>query len=249
MGGVVPVVNIKGIKPGELKLTGDILADIFLGKITTWNDSRITAVNPGLDIPKRAITVVHRSDGSGTTWIFTNYLDKVSTEWHDKVGTDKSISWPSGVGGKGNEGVSAYVQRINGAIGYVEFAYAFQNNLTHILLQNQTGKFVAPTIETFQSAAAHADWENAPGFYMVLTDQPGDGSWPITGATFILVYKDQKNMETARIILDYFDWCFNHGDEIATDLHYVPMPGNIVQLIQKIWASEITCGGASVWDK
>ncbi len=247
MGGVVPVVNIKGIKPGTLKLTADIISDIFLGKITSWNDRRIAAINPGLNIPKRAITVVHRSDGSGTTWIFTNYLDKVSPEWHEKVGAGKAVSWPSGVGGKGNEGVSAYVQRINGAIGYVEFAYAFQNNLTHILLQNSAGKFVAPTIDSFQSAAAHADWINAPGFYMVLTDQRGDDSWPITGATFILMHKDQRNLETAKMMLDYFDWCFNHGNDIAKDLHYVPMPENIVQLIQKKWKTEITYEGNPVW--
>ena len=247
MGGVVPVVNIQGVKPGTLRLTSDVLADIFLGKITKWNDSRITGINPGVTIPNTSITVVHRADGSGTTWIFTNYLDKVSTEWHDKVGTEKSVSWPVGVGGKGNEGVAAYVQRINGAIGYVEFAYALQNTMTYILLRNQAGQFVEPTIETFQSAAANADWSDAPGFYMVLNDQPGEKSWPITGATFILIHKKQADARKIQQLLSYFSWCFDHGGDVARDLHYVPMPVNVVELVKAQWKSDVT-GGSVVWE-
>jgi len=191
MGGVVPVVNLPGIKPGGIKLTPALLADIYLGEIKHWNDKRIQAANPGVNLPSKRITVVHRSDGSGTTWIFTNYLTKVSKTWAGKVGNNKAVAWPAGVGGKGNEGVASYVSRIKGSIGYVEYAYALQNKMTYALLQNREGHFVAPTSEAFQAAAANADWSHAPGFYMVLTDQPGNDSWPITGATFILVYKSQ----------------------------------------------------------
>ena len=247
MGGVVPVVRIDGIAPGQLKLTPELLADIYLGSITTWNDPRIQTVNRGLKLPATAITVVHRADGSGTTWIFTNYLDKVSKAWHDKVGTGKAVSWPVGVGGKGNEGVAAYVQRIKGAIGYVEFAYALQNKLPHILLKNKAGSFVAPTIESFQAAAASADWTNAPGFYMVLTDQPGGESWPITGASFILLYKAQKDATLAKDMLTFFDWCYDHGTDIAKNLHYVPMPPSVVELVRNQWKNEIRSGGSSVW--
>ena len=247
MGGVVPVVNVKGIKPGSIKLTSDILAGIYIGTIAKWNDPKITSINPGLSLPGTSITVVHRADGSGTTWIFTNYLDKISKEWHNKVGTGKAVSWPTGIGGKGNEGVAAYVQRINGSIGYVEFAYALQNNLTYILLQNKSGKFVEPTIETFQSAAAHADWTNAPGFYMVLTNQPGEESWPITGASFILIHKNQKDEVLAKDMLTFFDWCYNHGSDIAEKLHYVPMPQNVVELIQTQWKNEVYANNKAVW--
>lgn len=247
MGGVVPVINVQGVKPGGLRLTPALLADIFLGKVTKWNDSRIAGANPGVSLPNTSITVVHRADGSGTTWIFTNYLDKVSTEWHSKVGTEKSVSWPAGVGGKGNEGVAAYVQRIPGSVGYVEFAYALQNNMTYILMQNNAGQFVEPTIETFQSAAANADWTNAPGFYMVLTDQPGEKSWPITGATFILIHKKQDDAQKIDRLLTYFSWCFNHGDEIASNLHYVPMPDNVVGLVETQWKSQVT-NGMAVWE-
>jgi len=247
MGGVVPVINLPGVKTGELKLTAELLANIFLGKIKKWNDPAIAAENPNVKLPDRAVTVVHRADGSGTTWIFTNYLDKVSPRWHQLVGTGKAVSWPTGVGGKGNEGVSAYVQRTKGGIGYVEFAYALQNKLNYVQLKNKAGHYVAPTIETFQAAAANADWSNAPGFYMVLTDQPGDKSWPITGASFILMHKKQQDMAKAKAMLQFFDWCFNHGAEIATNLHYVPIPANVVDLVQQVWRSELRVGNQPVW--
>jgi len=247
IGGVVPVIHIKNVKAGELKLTPQLLSDIFLGKITQWDDQAIKQVNPGLNLPGKAITVVHRADGSGTTWIFTNYLDKVSAEWHEKIGTDKAVAWPVGVGGKGNEGVAAYVQRIDGAIGYVEFAYALENKMAHTLLKNKAGKFIAPSIETFQAAAANADWEHAAGLYLVLTDQPGDSSWPITGASFILLYREQQDAEKARALLKFFDWCYQSGAKEATDLQYVPMPQNVVKIVEGIWTREIKAGGKGIW--
>lgn len=247
MGGVVPVVNLPGVATNQLQLTPKLLADIFLGKVTRWNDPAVAAANPGVKLPKTRITVVHRADGSGTTWIFTNYLDKVSPEWHQKVGTAKAVAWPAGVGGKGNEGVSAYVQRIRGAIGYVEFAYALQNHMTALKLENRDGNFVAATIDSFQAAAANADWAHAPGFYLVLTDQPGANSWPITGASFILVHKEQKNLERARAVLDFFAWAFAEGDGMATKLDYVPIPDNVVQMIEATWGSELRAGGKPVW--
>ncbi len=242
IGGVVPVVNIKGIKSGQIRLTPDVLADLFLGKITKWNDPRITKLNSDVALPDKAVTIVHRADGSGTTWIFTNYLDKVSKQWHETVGTGKAVAWPTGVGGKGNEGVAGYVQRVDGSIGYVEYAYALQNNLTYVLLANRAGKFVAPTIKTFQTSAANADWKNAQGYYMVLTDQPGDDSWPITGASFILIYKVQSNAQQAKAMLKFFDWCFRHGADKAQELHYVPIPLNVVELVEKSWSEQINSG-------
>lgn len=239
VGGVVPVVNIKGIKSGQLRLTPQILTDLFLGKITKWNDQNIAKLNNDVKLPNQAITIVHRADASGTTWIFTNYLDKVSNQWHEKVGAGKAVAWPTGVGGKGNEGVAGYVQRVDGSIGYVEYAYALQNNLTYVLLANRTGKFVAPTIKTFQAAAANADWKNAPGYYRVLTDQPGDDSWPITGASFILMYKAQSDVQRAKSMLKFFDWCFRYGSKMAEDLHYVPIPLNVVDLVEKSWSEQL----------
>lgn len=247
MGGVVPVINVAGIQGGQLKLTGAVLADIFLGRITTWNDPAITELNDGLALPDQAITVVSRSDGSGTTWIFTNYLDQVSPEWREKVGADKAVKWPVGVSGKGNEGVSQYVKKLRGGIGYVEYAYALQNNMAYTLLQNRAGKFVAPTIATFQAAAANADWANAPGFYMVLTNQPGDDSWPITGASFILLAKAQQNAAIASAMLKFFDWCFTHGGDLAKGLDYVPMPDNVVAQVETLWAASVTADGQPVW--
>jgi len=247
MGGVVPVVNLPGIATNQLRLTPKLLADIFLGKLTRWNDPAVAAANPAVKLPKTRITVVHRADGSGTTWIFTNYLDKISPEWRRKVGTAKAVAWPAGVGGKGNEGVSAYVQRIRGAIGYVELAYALQNHMTAVTLQNRDGNFVSATIDSFQAAAANADWAHAPGFYLVLTDQPGAGSWPITGASFILVHTQQKNLERARAVLDFFAWAFAEGDGMATRLDYVPIPDNVVTMIKATWASKLTAGGQPVW--
>ncbi len=247
IGGVVPVVHIEGVAAGVLRLTPDLLADIFLGTVTVWNDARIVAVNPGLALPAKAITVVHRSDGSGTTWIFSNYLDKVSPAWHDRVGFGKALDWPVGVGGKGNEGVAAYVARVDGAIGYVEYAYALQNKMAHVLLKNRDARFVAPTAESFQAAAAHADWANAAGYYMVLTDQPGQESWPITGASFILLHREQQDGAEAKQLLEFFAWCFRNGRAQALALHYIPMPENVVGLIERTWAEEIRSGGQTLW--
>ena len=239
MGGVVPIVNIPGIKPGELKISPDVLADIYLGKITKWNDAAIKKLNSGVKLPATAITVVHRSDGSGTTWIYTNYLTKVSADWAKKVGNDKAVAWPAGVGGKGNEGVASYVGRIKGSIGYVEYAYALQNKMTYVLLRNKDGNFVKPDTQSFQAAAANADWKNAKGFYMVLTDQPGKDSWPITGASFILVYKTQQKPETAQAVLKFFDWSYRNGGKMAEQLDYVPMPEEVVSLVEATWAKDI----------
>ena len=247
MGGVVLVVNLDGVAAGQVKLTPAVLSDIFLGKITKWNDAALTAINADVTLPDLDITVVYRADGSGTTWIFTNYLDKISPEWHEKVGTDKAVEWPLGVGGKGNEGVSQYVMKVKGAIGYVEFAYALQNNMAYTQLQNGAGQFVAPTIESFQAAAANADWANAPGFYMVLTNQPGDASWPITGASFILIYKEQADAKIAEAMLNFFDWGFKHGTDIAKTLNYVPMPESVITQVESLWKSSVTAGGQPVW--
>ena len=247
MGGVVPVLNVPGVKPGEVKLTAPLLADIFLGKVANWNAPAIAAVNPGVKLPDLAITVVHRADGSGTTWIFTNFLDKVSPDWHAKVGTSTAVSWPTGVGGKGNEGVSAYVLRINGAIGYVEYAYALQNHMTYAMLQNRAGNYVAPTSQAFQAAAANANWNDAPGYFLVLTDQPGAGSWPITGASFILFYKDQADPAKAKAVLSFFAWCYANGQKMAESLDYVPMPKNVADLMETNWTSAVRSAGQVVW--
>jgi len=247
MGGVVPVVNLRDIGPGKLKISENILANIFLGKITRWDDDALKKINPGIDLPNRGITVVHRADGSGTTWIFTNYLSKISDEWHKRAGFGKAVAWPVGVGGKGNEGVSAYVQRLSGSIGYVEFAYALQNKMSYVLLENSYGNFVAPTMKTFQSAATSADWKHTSGFYMVLTDQPGIDTWPIVGASFILIYKDQKDMSRTKTMLRFFDWCYRHGADIAEKLKYVPMPGSVVNLVEGTWKNEVRVNGEPVW--
>ena len=248
MGGVVPVVKVTGVNPGDLKLTPTLLADIYLGKVTNWNAPEVASVNPGLKLPDLAITVVHRADASGTTWIYTNYLDKVSPDWHSKVGTSTAVSWPTGVGGKGNEGVAAYVQRIDGAIGYVEYAYALQNKMAYAKLRNAAGNFVSPTSPAFQAAAANADWKNAPGFYMVLTDQPGKDSWPITGATFILFHKEQTDAAKAKTVLSFFAWCYANGGKTAEALDYIPMPKNVVSLVEATWHEKIQSGGKPVWD-
>jgi len=247
MGGVVPVVNLPGIASNALRLTPRLLADIFLGTVSRWNDPAIAAANPGVELPGTRITVVHRADGSGTTWIFTNYLDKVSPQWHRRIGTAKAVAWPAGVGGKGNEGVAAYVQRIRGAIGYVELAYALQNHMTAVRLQNRDGRFVEASIGSFQAAAANADWAHAPGFYLVLTDQPGARSWPITGASFILVHASQEDPARARAVLDFFAWAFAHGDGMAAALDYVPIPDKVVTMVEAMWVSRIRAGGQPVW--
>jgi len=247
MGGVVPVINAKGIAAGQLKLDGTTLANIYLGKITRWDDAAIKALNADVSLPDQAIAVVRRSDGSGTTWIFTHYLAAVSPEWKEKVGADKAVSWPVGNGGKGNEGVAAYVQQLPGSIGYVEYAYALQNKMNYVLLKNRDGHFVAPTKETFTAAAANADWANAPGYYLVLVDQPGQESWPITGATFVLLYKEQANAEIAKTMLGFFDWCYSHGDEMAVGLDYVPMPDNVVKMVQATWKNKIRANGKAIY--
>jgi len=240
IGGDVPVVNLEGVKAGELKLTGPVLADVYLGKITKWNDPAIAKLNAGLKLPDSDITVVHRSDGSGTTFIWVNYLSKVSAEWKQKVGEGTSVAWPTGVGGKGNEGVASYVQRVKGSIGYVEYAYALQNKMTHAQVQNRDGNFVSPSSETFKAAAAGADWNKTPGYYLVLTDQPGKSAWPISGATFILMYKTQARPDTAREVLKFFDWAYsNDGDKLADALDYVPLPESVTAQIRGTWKAQI----------
>ena len=240
IGGDIPVVNLEGVKAGELKLTGPVLADIYLGKITKWNDPALTKLNPGAKLPDSEITVVHRSDGSGTTFIWVNYLSKVSPEWKAKVGEGTSVAWPVGVGGKGNEGVASYVQRVKGSIGYVEYAYALQNKMTHAQVQNREGNFVNPSAETFKAAAAGADWNKAPGYYLLLTDQPGKNAWPISGATFILMYKTQQKPETAKEVLKFFDWAYSpDGDKLADSLDYVPLPEAVTQQIKTTWRAQI----------
>lgn len=248
MGGVVPVVNLPGVAPGQLKLTGPVLADIFLGKIKRWNDPVIAGLNPGLALPDQAITVVHRSDGSGTTFIFTNYLSKVSPEWKGKVGEEASVSWPVGVGGKGNEGVASYVRQIKGSIGYVEYAYALQNKMTYTLLKNRAGNFVAPSEQSFRAAAANAEWEKVPAFYEILTDEPGNESWPITGATFVLMHKVQQKPEVGKAVLSFFDWAFREGEKLALDLDYIPIPPKVVKLIEASWKTQIRdASGKALW--
>jgi len=248
MGGVVPVINLKGVKAGDMKLTGAVLADIYLGKITEWSDPAIATLNPQLKLPKEKISVVSRADGSGTTFIFTHYLSGVSTEFKDKVGNNTSVAWPTGVGGKGNEGVASYVQRLNGSIGYVEYAYALQNKMAYALMQNKDGHFVKPDSETFQAAAAGADWKGTPGFRVLLTNQPGAKSWPITGATFILVYKKQDKPETTQEVLKFFDWAYHHGDQMASELDYVPMPDSVTKLVEDTWKKDIAdASGKAVW--
>jgi phosphate transport system substrate-binding protein len=247
VGGVVPVLNVPGIQPGQLKLTGKVLADIYLGKVEKWNDPEIAALNAGLALPNQAITVVHRADGSGTTWIFTNYLCKMSPDWKEKVGSKTSVKWPAGVGAKGNEGVAANVKELPGAIGYVEFAYALQNKMCHAQLQNQAGKFVEPTFETFSTAAAGADWKSAPAMYMVLTDQAGEKCWPITGASFILIYKAQTDAAKAEAMLKFFDWCYKNGGEAAKELYYVPIPEAVYGLVEAQWSRDVTSNAQKLW--
>ncbi len=239
MGGVVPVVNIKGVNAGDIKLTGPVLADIYLKKVVKWSDPEIAKLNPGVKLPDSAITVVHRSDGSGTTFIFTHYLSEISPEWKSKVGENTSVEWPAGVGAKGNEGVANYAKQIDGGIGYVEYAYALQNKLAWTWLSNAAGKFVKPEASAFMAAAANADWKNAPDFKLLLTNQPGDASWPITGATFILFYKTQDKPEIGAAVLKFFDWAYHNGSQMAEQLDYIPMPANVVKLVETTWEKEI----------
>jgi phosphate transport system substrate-binding protein len=242
-------MNLQGIAPGALKLTGSVLADIYLGKIKKWNDKAIADLNAGLKLPDDPIAVVRRSDGSGTTFVWTDYLSKVSSEWKTKVGSSTAVSWPEGVGGKGNEGVAAYVQRIKGSIGYVEYAYAKRNNMTYASVQNRDGQFVLADDATFQAAAANADWKNAPGFHQILTDQPGRNAWPITSASFILVHVKQDKPQNAVEVLKFFDWSFRNGQKLATDLDYVPLPESVTKLIADAWTKEIKdAAGRPVWN-
>jgi len=239
MGGVVPVYNLKGIKSGELKLTGPLIADIYLGKVKSWNDPAIAKLNPGVKLPNQAISAVNRSDGSGTTFLFTNYLSKVSPEWKSTIGEGTAVKWSTGVGGKGNEGVANYVGRIDGSIGYVEYAYAKQNKLSFAQMANRDGAYVAPSDDAFKAAAAGADWKSVPGMGVILTDQPGKESWPITGASFILMHKVQDKPENGREVLKFFDWSFKNGAKMADELDYVPMPDPVIKLIQAVWKSQI----------
>jgi phosphate transport system substrate-binding protein len=233
IGGVVPVVNIKGVEPGKLKLSGAVLGAIYLGKITKWNDPAITALNAGVSLPDAQIAVVRRADGSGTSFLFTNYLSKTNPEWKEKVGEGTAVNWPAGAGGKGNEGVSAFVQRLPNSIGYVEYAYAKQNKMTFVQLRNQAGSFVAPDDATFKAAAAGADWSRT--FYQVLTDQPGKEAWPITGATFILMHVRQDKPAQAAAALKFFDWAYSNGDKSAEELDYVPMPDAVKKAARAQW--------------
>jgi phosphate transport system substrate-binding protein len=246
VGGVVPVVNIKGVGPGQLRLTPELLAGIFLGEIKSWGDANVRAANPDLKLPEKDIAVVHRADGSGTTWIFTSYLSAASEQWKSKVGAEKAVSWPIGLGGKGNEGVAVNVKNIDGAIGYVEYAFALQNKMAHALLKNRAGKFIDPTIKTFQAAAANADWQGAHGFYMVLVNQPGDDSWPITGASFILMHKEAPDAKKCAVMLKFFDWCYRHGAKDAEELDYVPMPAKVIDLVEASWDQQMRSGGQPI---
>mgnify|MGYP000981837031 CR=1 FL=1 len=239
MGGIVPVVNIEGVKAGELVLDGATLADIFLGKIAKWNDPAIVRLNSGVKLPDAAIAVVRRSDGSGTTFNFTDYLSNVSDAWKAKVGSNTAVEWPVGVGAKGNDGVAGNVGQTRNSIGYVEYAYAKQNRLTHVDMINKSGKRVAPTLAAFQAAAANADWANAPGYYLILSNQPGDASWPMTAATFILMYANPADKPASAEALKFFDWAFRNGDKTAEELDYIPMPANVKDMIRKTWSADI----------
>ena len=248
IGGEVMVVNLPGIQAGQITLDGPAIASIYLGKITKWNDPAIAKLNPSVKLPDTSIAVVHRSDGSGTTFIFTNYLSKMSAEWKDKVSEGTSVEWPVGIGGKGNEGVAALTARTAGAIGYVEYAYALQNKMVHTKLVNHDGAALEPSSKVFQAAAANADWKTAPGFYLILTDQPGKESWGITGATFILMHKQQAHPDRAKEVLKFFDWAYKNGGQLAEALDYIPMPQNAVALFEDSWRQIKGPDGAPVWD-
>ncbi len=239
MGGVVTVVNLDGIAPGQLKLTGPVVADIYLGKITMWNDAAIAALNPGVKLPAAEITVVHRADGSGTSFLFTDYLSKVNPEFKTKIGAGTAVKWVTGVGGKGNDGVAANVQRIKGAIGYVEWAYAKKNKIAHTQLKNKDGNWMQPDDDNFKAAAAHAEWTKTPGFGVVLTDQAGKNSWPITGVSYILMHKQQADANKGKEVIKFFDWAFKNGDAAAVELDYVPLPDTVVKLVQGSWKANL----------
>lgn len=248
IGGVVPVVNLESVATGALKLSSDVLADIYQGKITKWNDPRIVADNAGLALPDKTITVVHRADGSGTTFIFTTYLAQVSPSWKAEVGADKAVKWPVGTGGKGNEGVASFVQTIKNSIGYVEYAYALQNKMNFVQLKNRDGQFVKPNDDSFKGAAANAKWDKSNGFYEILTNEPGKTSWPITGATFVLVPKSPENIENAKEVLKFFDWAYANGDKMASDLDYVPLPAKLKAAIHDAWKEQVKDStGKALW--
>lgn len=248
IGGVVPVFNLDGVQPGQLKLTADVVANIHLGKITKWNDPAITALNAGVNLPATSITVVHRADGSGTTFLWTDFLSKTNADFKATVGSGTAVKWPTGVGGKGNEGVAANVQRVKGAFGYVEYAYAKKNNIAFALLKNRDGEFVAPSDDAFKAAAAGADWAGTPGRAVVLTNQPGKNAWPATGASFILMHKQQPDALTGRAVLKFFDWAYKNGGQMASDLAYVPMPAATVKVVQDAWKAELKdAGGKAIW--
>src|ERR1700689_4045037 len=239
MGAIVPVVNLEGVNPGELVFDGDTLANIYLGKITKWDDPAIQKLNPNVKLPSEAITVVRRSDGSGTTFNFTDYLSKVSAEWKSKIGSGTAVEWPAGVGAKGNEGVSGNIGQTRNSIGYVEYAYAKQNKLTYTSLVNKAGKTVEPTDEGFKAAASNADWAKAPGYYLILTDQPGDKSWPIVASTFVLMHKDGADKAASTEAVKFFKWAFANGNKAAEELDYIPMPDTVIKLIEKTWSADI----------
>jgi phosphate transport system substrate-binding protein len=250
MGGVVPIINVPAIKANELTLDGITLAHIFMGMVKKWDDPAIQKLNPNVKLPSQAITVAHRTDGSGTTWIFTNYLTQVSPEWKEKVGVGKAVKWPAdnSIGGKGNAGVAGQVQNVSGAIGYVEYAYAFQNKIPTVKMVNKAGKVVEPNLDTFQAAAANADWSKAPaGFAMILNNQPGDTSWPIVGVTWILAYKNQADAAKGKAMLKFFHWAYQNGGDMAKELHYVPMPKNVIEMVEAAWAKEMKAGGKALW--
>jgi phosphate transport system substrate-binding protein len=248
MGGVVTVVNLDGITPGQLKLTGPVVADIYLGKITKWNDQAIAALNPGVKLPAEDITVVHRADSSGTSFLFTDYLSKANADFKGKIGAGTAVKWVTGVGGKGNDGVAANVQRIKGSIGYVEWAYAKKNKMSHTQLKNRDGVFLQPDDDNFKAAAANADWARTPGFAVVLTDQPGKAAWPITGVSYILVYKAQQDAAKGKEVLKFFDYAFKNGDAAATELDYVPLPDSVTKLVQDAWKANMKdASGKAIW--
>jgi phosphate transport system substrate-binding protein len=239
MGAIVPVVNLEGVKAGDMTFDGETLANIYHGKITKWDDPAIKKLNPNVKLPSDAITVVRRSDGSGTTFNFTNYLSKASADWKSKVGEGTAVEWPVGVGAKGNEGVSGNISQTKNSIGYVEYAYAKQNKLTYTKMVNKGGKTVEPSTESFQAAASNADWAHAPGYYVILTDQPGDKSWPITASTFILMPKEPVDKAASKEALKFFAWAFKNGNKMAEELDYIPMPDSVVKLIEKTWSADI----------
>lgn len=248
IGGVVPVVNLESVVTGTLKLTGQVLADIYQGKITKWNDARIVSDNAGIALPDKTITVVHRADGSGTTFIFTTYLAQTSTSWKADVGADKAVKWPVGTGGKGNEGVASFVQTIKNSIGYVEYAYALQNKMNFVQLKNRDGQFVKPNDDSFKAAAANAKWDKNNGFYEILTNEPGKASWPITGATFVLIQKSPEKIENAKEVLKFFDWAYTNGDKMASDLDYVPLPAKLKATIHDAWKEQVKdSSGKALW--